>query len=46
MGLKEALTPEVLEEVYGVHSILRVVEGYPVIIPVHCCRPAAKEGER
>jgi len=44
MGLKEALTPEILEEVYGVHSILRVVEGYPVIIPVHCCRPSAKEG--
>jgi iron complex transport system ATP-binding protein len=43
-GLKDALTPEVIEEVYGVHSILRTVEGYPVIIPVHCCRPAAKEG--
>ncbi|MEI8181791.1 MAG: ABC transporter ATP-binding protein [Desulfomonile sp.] len=44
MGLKEALTPEVIEDVYGVHSILRTVEGYPVIIPVHCCRPAAEEG--
>jgi iron complex transport system ATP-binding protein len=44
MGLKEALTPEVIEEVYGVHSILQMVEGYPVVIPVHCCRPAAKEG--
>lgn len=44
MGLKEALTPEVIEDVYGVHSILRTVEGYPVIIPVHCCRPVAKEG--
>jgi iron complex transport system ATP-binding protein len=43
-GLKEDLTPEVIEEVYGVHSILRIVEGYPVIIPVHCCRPAEKEG--
>lgn len=43
-GLKDALTPEVIEEVYGVHSILRTVEGYPVIIPVHCCRTAAKEG--
>jgi iron complex transport system ATP-binding protein len=38
MGPKEALNPEVIEEVYGVHSILRIVEGYPVIIPVHCCR--------
>jgi len=44
MGLKEALTPEVIEDVYGVHSILRTVEGYPVIIPVHCCSPVAKEG--
>jgi len=43
-GLKEALTPEVIEEVYGVHSILSTVEGYPVIIPVHCCRPAVDEG--
>lgn len=44
MGLKEALTPEVIEEVYGVHSIFRTVEGYPVIIPVHCCRPVTNEG--
>jgi iron complex transport system ATP-binding protein len=44
MGLKEALTPEVIEEVYGVHSILQMVEGYPVVIPVHCCRASAKEG--
>jgi len=43
-GLKEDLTPEVIEDVYGVHSILRVVEGYPVIIPIHCCRPAPHEG--
>jgi iron complex transport system ATP-binding protein len=43
-GLKEALTPEVIEEVYGVHSILSTVEGYPVIIPVHCCRPTTDEG--
>jgi iron complex transport system ATP-binding protein len=43
-GLKDALTPEVIEEVYGVHSILSTVEGYPVIIPVHCCRPTANEG--
>jgi len=44
MGLKEALTPEVIEDVYGVHSILRTVEGYPVIIPVHCCKPGLDEG--
>jgi iron complex transport system ATP-binding protein len=44
MGLKDELTPEVIEEVYGVHSILRTVEGYPVIIPVHCCRPTGNEG--
>ena len=44
MGLKEDLTPEVIEEVYGVHSIMSTVEGYPVIIPVHCCRPAVNEG--
>jgi iron complex transport system ATP-binding protein len=37
-GLKDALTPEVIEEVYGVRSILSTVEGYPVIIPVHCCK--------
>ena len=37
-GLKEALTPEVIEEVYGVRSIMSTVEGYPVIIPVHCCK--------
>jgi iron complex transport system ATP-binding protein len=43
-GLKDALTPDVIEEVYGVHSILRTVEGYPVIIPVHCCRPTGNEG--
>jgi len=43
-GLKDALTAEVVEEVYGVHSILRIVEGYPVIIPVHCCRPSTHEG--
>jgi iron complex transport system ATP-binding protein len=43
-GIKEALTPEVIEEVYGVHSILRTVEGYPVIIPVHCCKPGREEG--
>lgn len=40
-GPKEELTPEVIEEAYGVHSIVRVVDGYPVVIPVHCCRPAA-----
>jgi iron complex transport system ATP-binding protein len=40
MGPKDALTSEVIEEVYGVHSIVRVVEGFPVIIPVHCCRPS------
>ena len=45
MGPTEALNPEVIEEVYGVHSILRIVEGYPVIIPVHCCRSEAHEGE-
>lgn len=44
MGPHEELTPEVIEEVYGVHSILRRVEGYPVVIPLHCCRPAATEG--
>jgi iron complex transport system ATP-binding protein len=44
MGLKEALTPDIIEEVYGVHSILRIVEGYPVIIPVHCCRSETHEG--
>jgi iron complex transport system ATP-binding protein len=44
MGPKEALNPDIIEQVYGVHSILRVVEGYPVIIPVHCCRPEAHEG--
>ena len=43
MGPKDALTSEVIEEVYGVHSILRVVEGFPVIIPIHCCRPVALE---
>jgi iron complex transport system ATP-binding protein len=42
-GPKEGLTSEVIEEVYGVHSILSTVEGYPVIIPVHCCRPATDE---
>lgn len=46
MGTKDALTPEVIEEVYGVHSILSMVEGYPVIVPVHCCRPSTKEGAR
>jgi len=40
-GLREDLTPEIIEEAYGVHSIVRVVDGYPIIIPVHCCRPAA-----
>jgi iron complex transport system ATP-binding protein len=44
MGPKEALNPEIIEQVYGVHSILRIVEGYPVIIPVHCCRSGAHEG--
>jgi iron complex transport system ATP-binding protein len=44
MGLKEALTSEVIEEVYGVHTLLRVVDGHPVIIPLHCCRPVAEEG--
>lgn len=43
-GPREALTPEVIEAVYGVHSLMRTVEGFPVIIPVHCCRPAALEG--
>jgi iron complex transport system ATP-binding protein len=43
-GLKEALTPQVIEEVYGVHSILRMVEGYPVFIPVHCCPDATNQG--
>ncbi|MBM4329234.1 MAG: ABC transporter ATP-binding protein [Deltaproteobacteria bacterium] len=44
MGPKEALSPEIIEEVYGVHSILRIVEGFPVIIPVHCCKSEAHEG--
>ncbi len=43
MGPKDALTPEVIEEVYGVHSILRVVEGFPVIIPLHCCKKTAPQ---
>jgi len=43
-GSKEDLTPEVIEEVYGVHSIFGMVEGYPVIIPVRCCRHGNKEG--
>lgn len=38
-GPREALTPEVIEAVYGVHSLMRIIEGFPVIIPVHCCRP-------
>lgn len=44
MGATRAMTPEVIEEVYGVHSILRMVEGYPVVIPVHCCRGGAEKG--
>jgi iron complex transport system ATP-binding protein len=44
MGRKEDLTPEVIEEVYGVHSIFKIIEGFPVIIPIQCCRPAAKGG--
>ncbi|MFH0821425.1 MAG: ABC transporter ATP-binding protein [Pseudomonadota bacterium] len=44
VGLKEALTPQVIEDVYGVHSILETVEGYPVIIPLHCCKHATSEG--
>jgi iron complex transport system ATP-binding protein len=44
MGATNAMTPEVIEEVYGVHSILRMVEGYPVVIPVHCCRGGAEKG--
>jgi iron complex transport system ATP-binding protein len=43
-GPQEALTAEVIEQVYGVYSIMRIVEGFPVIIPVHCCR-SATEGE-
>lgn len=43
-GLKGALTPKIIEEVYGVQSILRTVDGYPVIIPIHCCKPVAGEG--
>ncbi|AFM24906.1 ABC transporter ATP-binding protein [Desulfomonile tiedjei] len=42
MGTTDSMTPEVIEEVYGVHSILRMVEGYPVVIPVHCCRGGAE----
>ncbi len=42
MGSTDSMTPEVIEEVYGVHSILRMVEGYPVVIPVHCCRGGAE----
>lgn len=44
MGPKEALNPAVIEEVYGVHSLFRIVDGFPVIIPVHCCRSEAHEG--
>jgi iron complex transport system ATP-binding protein len=44
MGPKEALTTEIIEEVYGVHSIFRTIDGYPVIIPVHCCTTSAREG--
>jgi len=43
-GSREDLTPEVIEEVYGVHSIFRMVEGYPVIIPVRCCRHGDQDG--
>jgi iron complex transport system ATP-binding protein len=44
LGSKEDLTSEVIEQVYGVHSIVREVEGYPVIIPVHCCKHGDLEG--
>lgn len=43
LGNREALTAEVIEEVYGVHSIMRMVEGFPVIVPMHCCRPGATQ---
>jgi iron complex transport system ATP-binding protein len=43
-GFKEDLTPKVIEEVYGVHSILSVVEGFPIIIPIHCCRTGVNGG--
>ncbi len=44
-GPQQALTPEIIEAVYGVHSLMRIVEGFPVIIPVHCCRPVPAQEE-
>ncbi len=44
IGPKDTITPDIIEEVYGVHSIIQHVEGYPVVIPVNCCKPISSHG--
>ncbi|MBM3303197.1 MAG: ABC transporter ATP-binding protein [Deltaproteobacteria bacterium] len=44
MGTKDTLNSTVIEEVFGVQSIVKIVEGYPVVIPVHCCRSEEHQG--
>ncbi len=37
-GPKETLTSEVIEAVYGVHSIMQTIDGIPIIVPTRCCK--------
>lgn len=32
-----AVTPEMIEEVYGVTALIRDVAGHSVVVPLHCC---------
>lgn len=36
---RDSITPEIIQSVYGVTSVIQEVAGHSVVVPLHCCRP-------
>ncbi len=41
---RESITPEVIQEVYGVTALIKEVAGHSVVVPLHCCTHHEMEG--
>jgi iron complex transport system ATP-binding protein len=41
---RESITPEVIQEVYGVTALIKEVAGHSVVVPLHCCTHHEIEG--
>ena len=41
---RDSITPEVIQEVYGVTALIEEVAGHSVVVPLHCCTHHGLEG--